>query len=1035
MIGGWISPTQIDGPHIGDGSAQTSQEGQPIAWILGTAGWVQGNIVQKSERREVKKTDDGKGSGTEVNTFEAHQDFCIMICESSETRESLMVGVLIVRVDGKIVYDMRPDKNFGAENAKFLRNHTFYNGNEAQLPDPTMEAITGIGNTPAYRGVFTMVARDINLSQYGERIPTYEFVMVGEGDSVTTEDNYFVPSEYGRFGNTEYPLIDPPDHYQYQAYWTDETAGGHTSPIFDTKEECDSWFLDEMGMSPASIYIGYSANTQGNAGQYTTGEDGSGNQVTFSGYIEQIDVTDIESLTLLYQWHIPVSWNDSYGNDSCSVADIGTWEGLWNGTIVQRMVSATPPSGFLTFDNCGDGTYSAGYYPYCIKVIRRTSPPAAIAGDPCILGVPVLLPDAPGFVIACDGTITPEPTYQPVIGDFIALQAEATTTINNVVFFTQYPVGPVLLETDPENTQEFWEAAYDAAVIAGTMDGGKTYPTDYPVEIEDVYEATVLTTNIVDGSLNVSTAITRIAVRGGLTTNDIDVTEMQDQLLGYPIMQSYNGADCIRPLMTAFTSYGSEYDAKLRFHKHGEAIEIVIDPEDFIEGSETDRDTREQAIEYPRLISVTAIDPTQDYTARPQTERRITPDVRAIGEEQMQVPVVMTPDSQRQLASIAMKVSWARAQGTRDFSVPYVQSDQYINLVAGKPFALDGKRYIAAEYGLEDGEIKIQAKYDRQSAYTSNVTATPALPPTPPPSSIGGVTVAAFLNTGVMRDQDDTLGIYVAVTGLLAGWPGALLQWKLDTDSDWTTAISSMTQSSTMGYLTQALPLAPAEGDDVTNTLSVSVTGGELNSITRMQYLNEGNPFAIISNTTTGECELGQFETAVETDSGEYDLTTLTRGGLSTTPAGHAAGARFVYLDSVYFLPIPIAWLGRTINLRPVTFGTIPDNNASYSLLFQPAVSQTEWEPVYLEGHYGVGSSFQLSVTPRHRLGNDTNPIASINFIGYRWTATDGTVTQTADTVDPNYTFDLSDFTGTITFSVSELNRITGPGPSTSITL
>lgn len=1031
MIGGWISPTQIDGPHIGDGSAQTSQEGQPIAWILGTAGWVQGNIVQKSERREVKKTDDGKGSGTEVNTFEAHQDFCIMICESSETRESLMVGVLIVRVDGKIVYDMRPDKNFGAENAKFLKNHTFYDGNEAQLPDPTMEAITGVGNTPAYRGVFTMIARDINLSQYGERIPTYEFVMIGQGESVTEEVTAYTAPVYGRFQNAAFPLADPESMYLYRCFWTDEIANGHQSPILNSIDECNAWFLSNVGISAPTLYVGYSANSTGTAGSYTTGGD-----ITTSLVEEQQDVTNIASLVLLYQWYNPVDWNSTVPNDSCPIAIEGSYRGLNNGTIVTRVTGY--PAELLVFENCEDGTYSAGYYPYCIQVFPKRAPSSeAPLGDPCTLGVPVMLPDSPGFMIDCDGNISTEPIVSPSTGNFRVLQLEDFVTIDGNDFYTRRTRGPVLLLPDADNNEAFWTAAYESSVALGESPTGWVYGVNYPSSATDgIYQLTYETTSLTDTPIGLDTAITRICKRGGLTDEDIDVSEMDQDLLGYMISQSYNGADCVRPLMTGFTSYGSEYDAKLRFHKHGESIEIVIDPEDFIEGSETDKDTREQAVEYPRLISVTAIDPTQDYTARPQTERRITPDVRAIGEEQMQVPIVMTPDSQRQLAAIAMKVSWARAQGTRDFSVPYVQGDEYLHLVAGKPFALDGKRYIAAEYGLEDGEIKIKGKYDRQSAYTSNVTATPALPPTPPPSSIGGVTLFAALNIGIIRDRDDTLGLQIAVAGLLNSWPGALLQWKLDTDSDWQMAISSMTQSSTMGYLTEELPLAPSEGDDVTNTLSVAVNGGELNSITRLQYLNEGNPFAIISNETTGECEVGQFQITVESAPDVYDCTTLTRGGLNTTPSEHPAGARFVYLDSVYFLPVPIAWIGRTINLRPVTFDTVPDNNASYSILFDPAVSQVEWSPGILSGRY-TGSAFVASVVPRHRLGNDLTPVASINFVGYRWTLDDGDPThaQSFDTVDPSAVFDLSTFDSPAVITVAELNRITGPGPTLSITI
>lgn len=1033
MIGGWISPTQINGPHIGDSADQSSQEGQPIPWIIGTCGWVQGNIVDKSKVREVKKTDDGKGSGQEVNTFEAHQDFQIMVCESSETRESLMVGVLIVKVDGKIVYDMRPASNFGADNAKFLKNHTFYDGNEAQLPDPTMEALphNGVGNTPYYRGVFTMVARDINLSQYGSRIPVYEFVMVGSGENVTEDTEELTVSGYGRFINASWPLADPESLYRYKLSWVD-SGGGYTSPVFDSIAECQEWFLDNLGLPAPTSYIGYSANTIGNAGQFNTGEDGSGNRVTFNGVEDQVDVTNITSLVLLYQFEIPERYLNIAPDGACGL--VGTdWTGVWNGSVMKQTADI---GDLLVFSNCGDGTFTAGYYPVCIQVFPKR-PPASEAplGDPCLLGVPVKLPGSPGFTIDCAGNVQPEPTVTPMVGSFRVLQIEAYETIDNVQFFTRRVSGPVT-ETAVSPDPAFWEPAYEASVAAGRSPPGWTFGVEYPVVTSDgIYLLTYSITSLEEEPLGLDTLLTRISVRGGLSAEDIDVSEMDQDVLGYMITQSYTGADSIRPLMTAFKSYGSEYDAQIHFHKHGEDAELIIDPQDIIQGSDkSDEDTRDQAVVFPKTYSITYIDPTQDYAARPQVDRRISSDVRAIGEIQTQVAVVLQPDYARQLANVGMKVNWARAVGSREFSTPFAQFDVYLEAVAGKPFFIEGQRRIASEMSLQDGEIQFKGLYDRQSAYTSDIQATPALPPTPPPSNIGGITQLAVMNLPVLRDQDDVVGLYFAVSGLLNGWPGCLLQVSADDQVSWQTAISSMTEASTMGYLTAELPLAPAAGDDVTNTLSVSVNG-ELNTITRQQYLNEGNPCAIIKPLDTAECEVLGFQYADEISSGVYGLTTLVRGGLSTAPAAHAQGARFVALSSVYFWQVPSAWIGRTLWFRAVTFGTAPEESAAYAVLFQPAVSQTEWTPVYLTGRYGLGSSFQLSVTPRHRLGNDVTPIASVNFTGFRWTATDGTVTQTQDTIDPVATFDLSDFGSPVTFSVSLLNRITGPGPSVSITL
>lgn len=910
---------------MGDQADQSSQEGQPIPWVLATCGWLQGNIVDKSKVREVKKTDDGKGSGTEVNTFEAHQDFCIMICESSEHRESLMVGVLIVKVDGKIVYDMRPESNFSADNAKFLKNHTFYDGNEAQLPDPTMEALphNGVGNTPYYRGVFTMVARDINLSQYGERIPVYQFVMVGEGDSVTEVDTELAVPRYGRFQNAPFPLADQESMYLYKYHWTDQDGEGHDSPVLESIEECNDHFLANVGIPAPTNFVGYSANSNGNAGAYTTGSD-----ITTSLVEEQQDVTEIASLVLLYQWFMPSDWNGAAPNSSCSLAIADVWRGLKNGTIVKRVTGFQTE--LLTFQNCGDGTYSIGYYPYCIQVLPKRAPPSeSPVGDPCALGVPVKLPGSPGFNVDCEGLIRPEPIVEAVTGDFRVLQVEEFETVDGNNFYTQRTRGPVLLIPSSDNTEAFWTAAYEASLASGESPPGWTYPADYPATVlSGIYELTYETTTLSTDTLGLDTSIIRICKRGGLTADDIDVADMDQQVMGYMITQPYTGADSIRPLMTAFKSYGSEYDAQIHFHKHGEDASLVIDPQDIIQGTEeSDKSIREQQVEYPRIYSITYIDATQDYTARPQVDRRISSDIRAIGEIQTQIAVVLPPDYARQLANVGMKVNWARAVGSREFSVPYAGYDVYLQMVAGKPFAMDSQRRISSEISLQDGEIQIKGLYDRQSAYTSDIQATPSLPPTPPPSNVGGVTLFEAMNLPRLRSVDNVPGMYIAVAGLLDIWPGCLLQMSTDDGASWTTAIGSMTQTSTLGYLNAAI------GVLTTDTLSVSVHGGELNSITEATLATGGNPSAVV---TAGIAEILQFQNADEIEPDNYNLTNLPRGRLTTMAAPHYAGDRFVLLTDVYFLPLDITLAGQQILFRPVTFGTAPESNAIYEVTFLP---------------------------------------------------------------------------------------------------
>jgi hypothetical protein len=54
-------------------------------------------------------------------------------------------------------------------------NMRTYPGSRDQLPDPLIEAVEGAGNVPAYRGTAYVVIEDLDISQFGNRVPQFSF--------------------------------------------------------------------------------------------------------------------------------------------------------------------------------------------------------------------------------------------------------------------------------------------------------------------------------------------------------------------------------------------------------------------------------------------------------------------------------------------------------------------------------------------------------------------------------------------------------------------------------------------------------------------------------------------------------------------------------------------------------------------------------------------------------------------------------------------------------------------------------------------
>ncbi|MBN2741051.1 MAG: glycoside hydrolase/phage tail family protein [Rhodobacteraceae bacterium] len=66
----------------------------------------------------------------------------------------------------------------GAEVDPETLNLRVYTGSEDQQPDPKIEAVEGVGEAPAYRGIAYVVFEDLELAQYGNRVPQFTFEVV-----------------------------------------------------------------------------------------------------------------------------------------------------------------------------------------------------------------------------------------------------------------------------------------------------------------------------------------------------------------------------------------------------------------------------------------------------------------------------------------------------------------------------------------------------------------------------------------------------------------------------------------------------------------------------------------------------------------------------------------------------------------------------------------------------------------------------------------------------------------------------------------
>lgn len=227
-----------------------ASEGSAIARVYGRVR-LGGQVIWATEFVETttRRGGSGKGGAPKPKTIEYSYSvsLAIALCEGEITRV------------GRIWAD-------GQEIAPDDLNMRVYQGRLDQQPDPKMEAVEGAGNVPAYRGTAYVVFEDLDLSQFGNRVPQFTFEVSRpaqpEIEDDTADLSRLVNAVALMPGTGEYALGTTPVHlspgFGQQTLTNTNTPSGKTDLVTsldaldDELPECGSvsvvvsWFGDDL---------------------------------------------------------------------------------------------------------------------------------------------------------------------------------------------------------------------------------------------------------------------------------------------------------------------------------------------------------------------------------------------------------------------------------------------------------------------------------------------------------------------------------------------------------------------------------------------------------------------------------------------------------------------------------------------------------------------------------------------------------------------------------------------------------------------
>lgn len=165
--------TESEGPRLHDIAIQSSTYGKPIPIVFGSMR-IAGNIIwadkmKEKKHEETESSGGGKGGGGGSShttiSYTYSISFAVGICEGP------IIGIRRIWADGKLIVD-NSDFDLSASSDR-SKNVKIYSGTQDQEPDPLMSSISD--NVPAYPGLAYAVFENLQLQDFGNRIPNLEF--------------------------------------------------------------------------------------------------------------------------------------------------------------------------------------------------------------------------------------------------------------------------------------------------------------------------------------------------------------------------------------------------------------------------------------------------------------------------------------------------------------------------------------------------------------------------------------------------------------------------------------------------------------------------------------------------------------------------------------------------------------------------------------------------------------------------------------------------------------------------------------------
>lgn len=932
----------VEGPRLSDLSVQTSTYGQFIPRTYGTIG-LSGNVfwLENNKIKEVvkKKKSGGKGGGSSstVKTYTYYATFAVGLCEGP------IAGVRRIWVGPDLVYDAGSDDletiiSSNQASAKF----TIYLGTDTQQPDSRMQAEMGVANCPAYRGLAYIVVKDLKLTNYGNSVAgaqvKVEVVTQLEAESVNLEYS-LLPGYSSGYACALNPMSA--DGYKSAAWLTAGPVDVSINPVTLVRKP-DGYIYkslsDHIGFAPSGGFIPMVCKLSASDCVMTINRQFAGNG--WCG-IWRDDI--FASITLPYA-HVAKGLIES-GERSYLLIGQYQIEAIYQ--IVEfgfvpvmdsLPVAPGPAWGNATFVITDDGfvmIYKSLSSP-TIEIARYND--SGYSYSSIVFAGPAITSRTPTDI--ADGIVSMALSYTSTTCRILRFDIDSGTIVSD----RNEPFA------SPGTTESYESMRYvnDLIFMSGVSVGGLF---ESVVQVEKEASETISLADIVSAE-----AILSILIK----PSDINTSGLTDSVTGFKVTATGSIRNAIEPLRGAWPFDVVQSGYKIKATSRGSASVVTIPVGELAIDTQL-TESREMDSQLPQNVTVKYIDRDRDYDQNEQRAQR--DNTEAVNSLVLELPVVLSATQSAQVADKLIRI-YALEKSDFSFTLPapyrYLEPGDVVTIAAtDADYVL---RLVSANQ-TADGRLECAGRPSSAATYTSiapgdgGQQGSVTIPLT-------GATVGLIVDCPVIDEGlQDAPGFAVGMNGYSAGWPGGILYRTADGGQTWDD-LQALEGRATAGFAAGVLAASAGNLIQRGGSLTVSLIGGTLESVTEAQMLNGAN---IAAYGVNGRWEILRFQNATLNGNGTYTLDTFWRGDKGTEWATglHAANDIFVLMTDpdLAFVGMPTDSIGQPRDYRSVTAGASIDSAASQAFTYSAVNLET------LSGVHPLGSrsSGDLTITWQRR--------------------------------------------------------------------